>query len=195
VAFVGHSLARDLQNFALNGDASPSNFGLSDCQTRCYAVGSWKVQDLKGAFSFLEDFCPQAVVLIIGDNDLNRGVEAEKVAAHIIAMASMIKLRFRVDKVIAGQIMPRFWQPHHRYFLENYNSLAYDVNESLAAGIPSVEGLTFWRHNFLAQTPADPSFLRSKRLFVSDGGHLAPNGQCMFYRSWGRAVRQCRLVA
>jgi hypothetical protein len=100
------------------------------------------VHDLKGAFSFLEDFCPQAVVLIIGDNDLNRGVEAEKVAAHIIAMASMINLRFRVEKVIVGQIMPRFWQLHHRYFLENCNSLAYDVNES-GSGYPISGGARF----------------------------------------------------
>lgn len=192
VAFVGHSFTRRLHDFVRHSK-NPS-FGLKNCQFRFLARGGLHVHEILDLCQPLVDFQPQLIIIMAGDNDLGHGVQPGEVASQLVEVAKSLQRSCGADRVIIGQLMPRFWLSEHRYYVADYNALAAETNQLLQSLVREVEGLVFWVHNFVSRDPNDPNFCSAKRFFDADGVHLASNGHCLLLRSWGRALRLCRCV-
>jgi hypothetical protein len=126
-----------------------------------------------------------------GDNDLGLGVEPQELACQLVEVARSIQRQYGADRVI-GQLMPRFWCSENRYFFEGYNTLAAEVNQRVQAALAEVEGLYFWFHKFVQCDGDITAFCHLKR-FLLTGWCSLGRQWLMFVRSWGRAVRQCRV--
>jgi hypothetical protein len=130
VGIVGHSFVRRLADFIGEEGSRFSNLGLRNCDVRFWGRGGWKVGDVALCMQDLIDFCPQVVILLLGDNDLAPVLDPEEIATHIVAMASFIKAKTGAGRIIIGQLMPRFWHHTHRFLFPGYNTLACEVNKT-----------------------------------------------------------------
>jgi lysophospholipase L1-like esterase len=190
VSVVGHSFTCRLRDFVKDKSAP---FGLSKCEVRFFAKGGLHVHELLDLCQPLSQFRPQLIIIMAGDNDLGPGVEPQEIACQLVEVARSHQRQYGAYRVIIRQLMPRFWRSEYRYFFEGYNTLAAEVNQRVQAAVAEVEGLWFWYHKFVLCDGDITAFSPLKRVFEQDGVHLAANGLCLLVRSWGRAVRQCRV--
>jgi lysophospholipase L1-like esterase len=128
------------------------------------------------------DRIPNVMFLQIGDNDFRLETEAQDLAMDMLALASLLKGRFGVEKVMFGALLPRFesetvgkWalsaQEAQQY--NNWADLVLTFQEEAFEDIPFV---TAWRHNH--------RFDRSKQQYCRrDGVHLSSQGLHHFYKS------------
>jgi hypothetical protein len=95
----------------------------------------------------LIEFRTQVVILLLSDHDSAPALDLEEIAAHIVAMASLIKAKTGAGRVIIGQMMPRFWHYTHRFFLPGYNTMACEVNKLIVAMVLQIPGILVWFHD------------------------------------------------
>ena len=139
VAFVGHSLIRNLGNFVIS---KKNNFNFRDnqLQVKFFARGGLKVHEVLEnkpeshlrVFK-LTKFRPHTIVLGIGDNDLEEDVSQPKeVAKQIKRLAERLLLAVPgVVKIVILKLMPRNVDGSNKYLFEKYNQMASEVNNEL----------------------------------------------------------------
>ena len=76
----------------------------------------------------LEEFCPQVVVLMVGDNDICRDVNIRRLSFNIVSTnAHFLSSEFGARMVLVCQMMPRFEGVYP--YDPKYNELARKLKE------------------------------------------------------------------
>ena len=190
IAVVGHSFSRRLLDFTRRREenrSEDSSFKLVNAEVRWFFQGGMKAKDVLSRWQDqLADFRPQLVVLMIGDNDIEKGVDVDGLAGLIHAIASvLLSKRVGAHAVMVGQLMPRFAGSYYSYGEANtYNSIAWKVNRALDEALEGAERVFFWSHEF-AYFPWEGVKLDEFRsaFILNDGVHLSKNGNSKLYKS------------
>ena len=126
----------------------------------------------------LEEFRPQVVVLMVGDNDIHRHVNIRRLSHEILSTAAhFLSPQFGARMVLVCQMMPRF--PGVYPYDPDYNDLARELNEVLASSLQGEERLFFWTHEFVAKNSIDEIHQK----YILDGTHLNDYGHAVLYSS------------
>ena len=200
IAVVGHSFVRRLYDFTCRADSEKtedSQFNLRNTTVRWFFKGGLGASDVLPRWQRqLADFKPQAVIFMIGDNDVERGVDIEGLAGLIQAMASLLlSERFGTRLVLVCQIMPRFESNVYR-FESAYNTLAKDLNGALYESFSGSERLRFRSHDFACIPWTESELEEFPAKFIRhDGVHLSKYGNAKQYRSIKFALHKLKYMA
>ena len=143
----------------------------------------------------LQNFQPEFLILMIGDNDIAPSVgTSHDAAAHNIvdnlfkAILTLHSTVSSIQQVFLCQLLPRH---PGVYFRPGYNEIALKVNNILLQSAVAAEQhlLRLFRfRDFCFPQESQlkrERYLRNRQLFRSDGTHLTTNG----YRRLRRAMR------
>jgi lysophospholipase L1-like esterase len=128
---------------------------------------------------------PDVIFVQIGGNDFRRGTSPSDLALDILALASLLKGRFKASFVMFGQILPRFktegplkWWSLDAKEAREYNRWAQQVNVLVEDMLQDIPYTKLWHHSGKLG-----SKVHTRHLFVDDGVHLSEQGMFRFYRS------------
>lgn len=196
---LGHSLCKRLHKRVLRrGSIFSPTFNLDgDAEVYFHGVSGLTCAQLKAShLRKVEELHPQVVFLQVGGNDINDETDPEELALEIVALATLLRLRFGVRRVIISKIMPRFeatgearhlsWiKRRSRDYLRHYTVCARRANRVLAREAASYHYIKFWDHN--GKFPHDRSD-SCRRRFSRDGTHLSGRGLYRYYKSIRGAI-------
>ena len=176
VAIVGHSHIRRLEEYL---DGNNLRLPRANIDIRFFSRGGLTVPGLfdPAILTPLLMFQPQALVLSIGDNDINPFSSPHQICHDIFtAINSLMQACPSIRFVSISQILPRHLGTS-RFYFEGYNNLARTLNtlllqECINAGQPTT--LRFCRYNEFEFNPVRLGINQS--LYLPDGVHLNSDG-------------------
>ena len=156
IAFVGHSLIRDLGQFVENhAQSNIKNFGFSKNQVELKFISKsgLKIREIlqdepESLLRIFEltQFKPHTIVLGIGDNDIVRGASETFVANELKRLAERLMQAIPgVSKLVILKLMPRNIKGSCRYLFHGYNQMASRVNNLLHVAVNSLNDISFHR--------------------------------------------------
>ena len=129
--------------------------------------------------------------MLIGENGITDLTDPYCLAKEIIDMAESLVLS-RDCTVIIGQLMPRYYYPNYRYFVNNYKALAQDTNFFLCS-LDLPPQVKCWSHNLICQTQGKSlNFKDARHFFGQDGVHLNDEGHGRLAKSFFKACLKFR---
>ena len=96
----------------------------------------------------LAEFCPQTVILIVRDNDIDWDSDPEAVASYILATASALKRRHAIENMVISLILPRHCTRHNANVIRRYNILADEINSLIIDGAMTAGIVVIHQHTF-----------------------------------------------
>ena len=184
VAIVGHSFVNHLREFVRSDRCAEKSFGLANAEVRFFGVSGLAIGKLRQIEHSLRNFGPTTVVLLLGDNDIGNGVDAELLTLRLVAAVAMIQRWAGTSKVIRMDICPRFWVPSYKYFCEQYEETAMYVNADFREQVQmqSLSRIFSWSCRGL-------SFHDARRVnWKPDGVHLQVPGNSLLYQGIRKAL-------
>ena len=193
IMILGHSHIRRLN------EVIRSDFRINPQQAeiRLYGQGGLRIPGLfsNRIITMLQNFQPEILVLMIGDNDIAPSAgTSHDAAAHTIvdnllnAILTLHSTVSSIQQVFLCQLLPRH---PGVYFRPGYNEIALKVNDILLQSAVAAEQRLLRLFRFPDFSFPQESrikrvrYLRNRRLFRSDGTHLTTEG----YRRLQRAMR------
>ena len=175
IAIVGHSHVYRMDASAVNGN----NFHLSNVETAFFSRGGLRVPNLFGAdiLQPLMAFEPDAVVFLVGDNDIQPFSAPQDICDNILAAIEAIipscpSIRF----VALSQILPRY-PGTSLYLFDGYNEIAYRANNLLLESCIASPILRFGFYpEFCFRDYNEDLFNKNSKFFLPDGVHLNQRG-------------------
>ncbi|XP_045188438.2 uncharacterized protein LOC123546304 [Mercenaria mercenaria] len=189
VAILGHSFIRRLDD-SFRRQILPANYDLKECSVIHRGLGGLLACEnynglrtctnyFKHKFdSFLNTHKPRVVVLQLGENDIDSGIQPLEVASTLEEIGLMLLKDYNVGHVVICELFTRL-KPKNTTD-EQYESKRVQANQILKALLEGHKHIRYWNHRriFRAQT----------QIFAKDGIHLGPFGQRRFYRSLRHAI-------
>ncbi|XP_033731234.1 uncharacterized protein LOC117320859 [Pecten maximus] len=182
VLILGHSYIRRLDQMTNDFRLDCINFGLDGTrvQVYCYGLGGGTIcpgpKSLQHKLTLLRDIHPKIVILQCGGNDLSRECDVNELARKIINFASLVMNAPSVQRVVIGQLLPRFSQR----LRHSYNEDVVKLNLALEAMASKQDFLSFWHHRGFWANP--------RPLYARDTVHLNEVGMRKYYRSMKAAI-------
>lgn len=183
VAIVGHSYVKHLREFVRDDIFTDDAFGLDNAEIQFFGVSGLTVRKLRLVEHRVRRFKPTTVVLILGDNDIENGVDPEILTLRLVAAVAMLQKWAGMAKVIKLDVVPRFWVPTYKYFCPNYEQVALALNTGFRDQVEEMEGIFAWSCRGL-------SFHDARGVnWGSDGVHLRIPGNSLLYQGIKKALQ------
>ena len=184
VAIVGHSFIRRLGEFMDKNNIVNFNLDKEVFSICIRGRGGLRVTHLARDPSLLSfpANTPDICFLQIGENDITKDLNPQKLAMDIVAVARYLHDGVGVKRVLIGQLLRRLPYVAGQHF----NASVIEVNKQLRAMTEQLEGVVFWSNRGFWQ---DLTFLGP------DGVHLLStpsNSQPM--RKFLRSIRNSILI-
>ena len=191
VVVLGHSFSRRLQLFCRNAGLANLYLDSAAVEFLCQDPAGIKVSDVGQWRDQIVLLQPHLVIMFIGENDITDLTDPYRLAKEIIDMAESL-VWSRDCTVIISQLMPRYYSPNYRYFVNNYNALAQDTNFFLCSLDWPLQ-VKCWSHDFICQAQGKSlNFKDASRFFGQDGVHLNDEGHGRLAKSLFKACLKFR---
>ena len=177
VCFIGHSICNQLKEFCFK---EMPNFNFEKSKTDCKFISK---RGLKICGLFEDDITvklnvirPDTIVLLIGDNDLQRGTNAQDIVSDLLVLARhLMSCCESVNNIVFSKLLPRY--PGGKHFFHSYNDIACSVNHLLLQEVKLLENMRLFQMDFYF--PKD-NFIKytiiKHTCFKTDGVHLTNRG-------------------
>lgn len=190
IAVTGHSFVRRFKEFLESDEKLDLSLGLVGCDVKIIGEGGLTVPRLNSKMhGFLngEGRGTELLVVMIGDNDVGRR-DPRQIAMDILEFVTRCRGSFGVRKIVLMQLMPRYCRGR-----DFYNSIANQINSILEEESGTLQGVIFWRHDFVAFPEENAAkFSQNKDLYLKDGIHLTRRGYAKLYKSVRDAIMHIR---
>ena len=166
VAIAGHSQIRRLER-----EIHGNNFRVRTEEVQVTFLGRGGLKDAnlidQDVISPIIDFQPDALVLLIGDNDIYPSSSPQDICDDILdTVNSMLISCPSIRFVSLSQILPRY-PGTSRYLFDGYNDIAYSVNNRLLLACISSPILRLYRYReFCFEEDSAVRFANNSRFFV-----------------------------
>ena len=181
ILIVGHSQARRVAPFLADNNLG---FPRDQVVIRCVGIGGLRIASLVGSrliYNELRSFSPDAVLMMIGDNDINHYRSANVISEQLLDAAEILYASTdSVMNVIICQILPR----HPGSYLNSsqaqaYNHKARTINRRVKriiaqSDIRHIQAAHFREFCFQPDYPI--RFENSMSFYSGDGVHLNSQG-------------------
>ena len=153
VALLGHSHGRRMHGWM---DSCKKEFNVQNVNVKFFVEGGLTVRRLlpKSGEHWLVDemvrFCPQAVAVMLGDNDLSSGLTAAEVLCEFEGLMVRLKKLLNVERFVFFQVLPRGQD-------EEFMKKAHEFHEMLKEWAHGREGVLYFAYR-------DPRFSLTKHI-------------------------------
>ena len=175
ICLVGHSLARNLGAYV---QRDHPNFGLDD-DILFIARGGLKVSDVVTCYDSIENFNPDLISLIIGENDLCEIKHWTLIGDAIMLAALHMSVHFPNARVVINRLLPRSLAGNSSYLYPLYNKDMLDTNQFLFEMCNNQPHIQFNDYRFEKE---DWSAILWQTVFKPDGVHLQDRGLLKMYK-------------
>ena len=129
--------------------------------------------------------------MILGENDITSNTNVLSLPS-LINQAAVKKISSWGGgvQVIVSHLMPQFYAPSSWYFVNNYNTIAQNINFQLFSQLASPQ-IRHWSHDFICKGQGI-NFSDSRHFFSCEGVHLNLQGNERLAKSLVKALLHCR---
>ena len=199
ILILGHSHVRNLRKFVdqerLRDSRVVSNFGYADVSIHFLAKGGKTVRSsLQQDSREIERLRPNAIIVMLGDNDISEDSSGEEIGALLVTFASKLHSLAPRATIMLTSVLPRFepkvlnQRGRKAVAAEQYNGIAHASNLFMSDPTNRPDYCLFWWHSKFATKDAASGDITQmpryrKRIVRRDGVHLTPVGNFDLYKS------------
>ena len=205
ILFIGHSHVRNLKKYVNKPKIKPSRRNFRTvARVDFLGVGGKKIDWLlsSAVANKISKFKPDAIFIMLADNDINEDSTPEEIAHRYIATVSSLKCRFaKVSNIMLGQLLPRYSRSSQipkqmKKFVDHnkYNPIAHSANEIIKAEVSDIDYLSFFYSGFFFPCK-QLKYDNNAKYFRPDGVHLSNRGHKKIFRAIRGSIiqfSQCR---
>ena len=188
IVVFGHSFVPQLEHYCNHYNFM--NLRLSDVQVDFIGDSGLRLSDMDTFELQVRASQPQVIILILGENDISENTDILALSSRINEAAAKLSSWGGGVQVIVSQLMPRFYLPSYWYFVQDYNTLAQNINFQLFSQ-PAPPLIRHWSHDFICEGQT-LNFSNSRHFFSCKGVHLNRQGNERLAKSLVKALLYCR---